>query len=787
MIGIGRIAAAALNQSRTLLPAWLPDGRWDGVEWRCGDLSGGKGSSFGANSKTGKWSDFASGESGGDLVSLYAAIHGLRQGDAAREVAEQIGMDAGPAPAQVRSTRPAPKPETPPEPRTDWAPMLPVPEDAGEPPVAHIKRGRPERRWDYRDAEGRLLGCVYRFRTSDGGKEVLPCTYCEHPSGAREWRWISFRDPRPLYWPDPKGARSTARAVLVVEGEKCADAAHAELVEWFDVVSWPGGGKAVGKVDWSALAGRRVVLWPDADAKRDKDGELLAVSRQPGFGAMRRIADMLHGLGCVQRMVDIPPPGEMPDGWDVADAIEGGITGDALRAWIVARLAVVEGLAAVGAGDAPAGKPTPRSAGAGGGDDGDGGDDWRMHLIERERGKGYEDCRENVMLVLTHHPVWRGAIGYNAFAGRTESLKRTPWGTGPGEWTTRDDREFGLWMAQGPRLLIRAEGNLTAGIEMAAERSTYHPVIDYLDSLTWDGTPRLAHWLVDCCGVEDSEYVRRAGTYFLRSMVARVLTPGAQVDHMLVLEGGQGRGKSSALRVLAGEWFSDTQLKLGDKDALLGLTGIWLYEVSELDAFSKADVTAVKAFLTTLNDNVRGVYERRVRRRPRQVVMAGTTNQERYLRDMTGNRRFWPVTVGAEVDLEKVAAWRDQLFAEALHDVRAGERWWPLRDEAQSLFVPAQDLRVIADPWFDELPARLALPKNIDQKMWTTSELLHAIGVTADKIDSAGQMARRIEQIMHALGWSRTRERRQDGTRPHVYARPVVSDTESSTPVEVPL
>jgi predicted P-loop ATPase len=269
-------------------------------------------------------------------------------------------------------------------------------------------------------------------------------------------------------------------------------------------------------------------------------------------------------------------------------------------------------------------------------------------------------------------------------------------------------------------------------------------------------------------------------------MVARVMRPGAQVDHMLVLEGGQGRGKSTALRVLAGEWFSDAQLKLGDKDALLGLTNVWLYEVSELDAFSKADVTAVKAFLTTLNDHVRGVYERRVRRRPRQVVMAGTTNQQRYLRDMTGNRRFWPVTVGETVDTAKVAEWRDQLFAEALADFHAGERWWPTREEERELFVPVQDLRVIADAWLDELPARLALPKYADQKMWTTAELLSALGVSADKIDSGGQMGRRIEQIMHALQWGKARERRADGTRPHVYVRP---DRAEALPAsaEVPL
>jgi len=791
-----RIAQAALAQAESLLPSWLPGGKWDGMEWRCGDLTGVKGTSCAVNRASGKWADFASGEQGGDLVSLYAAMHGLSQGDAAREVADQVGVDVPPPPGNHPGPRPSPVPRArTPEPpaaeparRTDWVPVLPVPESAGEAPRAHVKRGAPSQRWDYFDQAGQLLGHVYRFTTSDGGKEVLPCTFCEHPSGAREWRWISFVDPRPLYLPSMAADSLPLRPdkpVLVVEGEKCADVAHAQLSRWVDVVSWPGGGKAVQKADWSALAGRRVILWPDCDAKTAKGSdELLAAARQPGIAAMRKLADILAPLETTVRWVGIPEPGEVADGWDVADAVADGLTGDALRAWMVERL-IDAPHADIGnpISPPPSRPPTPGGAGAGG----EGGPDWWDVLIQRSRGKGYEDCRENVMLLLTHHPVWREAVGFNAFAARTESLRTTPWGTGPGEWTTRDDRELGLWAVQQCGVLIRAEGNLSAGVEMAAERATYHPVIDYLESLEWDGTQRLAHWLVECCGVVDTEYTRRAGAYFLRSMVARVLRPGAQVDHMLVLEGGQGRGKSSALRILAGDWFSDTQLKLGDKDALLGLTNVWLYEVSELDAFSKADVTAVKAFLTTLNDNIRGVYERRVRRRPRQVVMAGTTNQERYLRDMTGNRRFWPVTVGEVVDTERVAAWRDQLFAEALHDVRAGERWWPLRDEERALFVPMQDLRVIADPWLDELPSRLSLPKHLDQKMWTSAELLQTLGVSADKIDSTGQMARRIEQIMHALGWTKARERRTDGTRPHVFVRPGPPVDRASESIEVPL
>lgn len=754
---IAGIAARALARAEVLVPQWLPGGKRRGAEWVCGDLSGEPGESCSVNLHTGKWSEFAADVGGGDLVSLYAAIHRLRQGEAARDLAALLGDVSAAAP------------EPPPRKRTEWVPVVPAPPSAGPPPMAHVVRGPYEKRWEYRGPEGALLGLVYRFRTSDGGKEVVPCVWARHPRGAEQWRWLSFPEPRPLYWPArAAGAKPHDDVpVLVVEGEKCADAAHAELGAWYAVVSWPGGGKAADKADWRVLSGRTAVLWPDCDAQRDKAGELLPLERQPGVVAMAKIASLLAACGCRVQTLAIPAPGERPNGWDVADAIAEGLRGEALREWIAERLPAPVSAAAPSAPPVPPAAPPP----GGGGEDSEP-DGWWHALIRKRPKAPPEDCRENVLLILDRHPDWRGAIGWNAFAARTESRRRTPWGTGPGEWTTRDDRELGLWLAQRCGLLIRAEANLHAGVEMMAERAEYHPVLDYVRGCAWDGTERLPYWLSECCGAADTPYTRAVGAYFLRSMVARVVKPGAQVDHMLVLEGAQGRGKSSALRILGGEWFSDTQLKLGDKEALLQLAGVWLYEVAELDAFSRADVTAVKAFLTSLNDNVRGVYERRSRRRPRQVVMAGTTNQAEYLRDMTGNRRFWPVAVEAQIDTERLAQQRDLLFAEAYASIQQGARWWPSRTEEAELFVPAQDERVVADPWIEELPERLQGTKWIGQREFTVAELLHVLGVTADKIDPRGEMARRITLIMRQLGWQ-FRVRRPDGSRPRTWSRPL--------------
>ena len=325
-IDFKQVSSAALNQLASLVSGWLPDGKKAGPEWKARNptRSDTKPGSFSINLNTGVWSDFATGESGGDAISLYSYLHSLSPLDAAREVAAQIGMSD-----IVQPSVPAKNP------RTEWLPVLPVPGDAGPYPKAHPIRGLSQMHWEYRNQSGALLGVIYRFQTSDGGKEVMPCVYARHPvSGKCEWRWLSFPSPRPLYGLD---RLRDGAPVLVVEGEKCADAGHDALSGTFDVVSWPGGGKAVDKADWSFLAGRNVLIWPDCDAQREKLSKdeqaagvlpeskpILPEIDQPGIKAAEAIAAQLLTHGAKVRIVVIPAPGEKPSGWDIADAIAEG-------------------------------------------------------------------------------------------------------------------------------------------------------------------------------------------------------------------------------------------------------------------------------------------------------------------------------------------------------------------------------------------------------------------------------------------------------------------------------
>lgn len=322
-----QIASAALGQLSSLVSGWLPDGKKAGHEWKARNptRSDTKPGSFSINLNTGVWSDFATGESGGDAISLYAYLHGLSPLESAKEVAAQLNMSVADAPAKKAASKP----------RTEWLPVLPVPADAGEYPAAHPIRGRPQLHWEYRNQAGELLGVIYRFTTSDGGKEVCPCVYARHPvSGKFEWRWLSFPSPRPLYGLD---RLRDGFPVLVVEGEKCADAGFDVLSDTFDVLSWPGGGKAVDKADWSPLAGRSVLIWPDCDAQREKLSKdeqaagvaadskpILPEAEQPGVKAAEAIAAQLATHGAKARIVAIPAPGEKPSGWDIYDAVEDG-------------------------------------------------------------------------------------------------------------------------------------------------------------------------------------------------------------------------------------------------------------------------------------------------------------------------------------------------------------------------------------------------------------------------------------------------------------------------------
>jgi predicted P-loop ATPase len=313
-----------------------------------------------------------------------------------------------------------------------------------------------------------------------------------------------------------------------------------------------------------------------------------------------------------------------------------------------------------------------------------------------------------------------------------------------------DVSQFQVWLQR--EALPRISKDMThQAVELRARERAFHPVRNYLNTLAWDNTPRLDRWLSYHLGAEPSPYVTAIAAMFMISMVARIFEPGCKADYLLVLEGEQGGFKSSACQILAGQWFSDSLPNIHDKDASGHLRGTWLIEIAELSATSRAEAEHLKAFITRQVERYRPSYGRLEVIEPRQCVFIGTTNKATYLRDETGGRRFWPVKVG-KIDLDALRHDRDQLFAEAVHRYRAGERWWPDAAFEREHIKPQQDDRFEGDLWEDTIAAHLITCDRV-----RVSDIArNVLGIDGAKVGTAEQ--RRIGAILIGLGWKPIRD-----------------------------
>ena len=317
----------------------------------------------------------------------------------------------------------------------------------------------------------------------------------------------------------------------------------------------------------------------------------------------------------------------------------------------------------------------------------------------------------------------------------------------------------------------------------------YDPVADYLDSLAWDGVPRLRTWLATYMGADDTALNAAIGGLMLIAAVRRVRSPGCKFDQILVLISDEGKNKSSAIEILAGQGnFSDqTILTLDDRAQQEALSGIWLYEIADLAGMSKADTERVKAFASRRVDRARPAYARSRVDKPRRCVFFASTNHATFLKSQTGNRRFWPVEVG-RIDLAALARDRDQLWAEAtMREARGVPLFLP-----EGLWTQAglmQDARREADPWEDILAAIVPGDKSRNAKLcqspdgrgmeWriTTRDVLeNVLLLPVEKLSDV--TAKRVAHIMRRLGWEGPKVFRDSGELYKGYRRdPVTGNT----------
>ncbi|MFC1551533.1 hypothetical protein ACFL6P_03095 [Candidatus Latescibacterota bacterium] len=320
-----RIDFEAVNQTALLnidlfLESLLPGGDTVGHEYvvknptRVDNRPG----SFRINKKTGVWSDFATGDSGGDLISLIKYVKDVSMSEAAREIEKMYGVNTIPK-QPIKSYKK----------RQTWIPILPVPDDAPNPLKNHSKYGQYATSWQYRDETGNVLGYAFRFdKTDEHGKTekvVLPQTYCHNGNGTRKWQWKSFAPPRPLYVLD-RLAKYPDLPVLVVEGEKCAEAANIIIGDHFVATTNMMGSNGVNKANWSPLKGRDIIVWPDNDSAGEK--------------ALQSIVTQLKAISRSLMVVSLPD--DIPQSWDIADAIEDRWNAEKLLSFIEQRKTIPE-------------------------------------------------------------------------------------------------------------------------------------------------------------------------------------------------------------------------------------------------------------------------------------------------------------------------------------------------------------------------------------------------------------------------------------------------------------
>ena len=230
---------------------------------------------------------------------------------------------------------------------------------------------------------------------------------------------------------------------------------------------------------------------------------------------------------------------------------------------------------------------------------------------------------------------------------------------------------------------------------------SYHPIKSYIKKTKWDGVHRLDTWLISSCNTEDNIYVREVGAKMLIAGVARVFNPGCKFDHMTILEGSQGIGKSTLIEIMAGEWYLDTNFMHRDKDLIESLRGAWYIEIGEMTGFNKKDITWIKQFLSRKVDRVRLPYDRASRDLPRQCVFVGTLNpsgDNMYLGDDTGNRRFWPIECRGSVNFAWIKENRDQLWAEAYTRYKEGEKLYIDNANALEIMLDSHKDREVESP-----------------------------------------------------------------------------------------
>lgn len=757
-INFKALAQHLANNAAVLLPSWLPGGKFEGSEYVCAGLRGGPGQSLRYNIDKQLGKDFATGEGLGDMINLYAQINGIEMIEAAKQLAESEGIGN-------TQELPPPKPAKPPKPTDIGEP----PDDVKVPRFTHPRHGEVSKVWEYKNLDGKVIHYICRYDTKDG-KQFAPMSY----SASQGWIARAFPDPRLLYGLEQLRENPDLR-ILIVEGEKAADAAREICGKNYLVMTWPGGSNAYAKADWSPIYGRKVLIWPDRDFQMNKDKTaILPYENQPGTKAAVGIAELLYNHCPEIKIINVEQ--ETIEGFDAADAVK-TLEWDtnAFLKWAREHVKVVKDAETEARKiqlqeEAMHRKTNPPIIGE---VEVVSGHEWDSLPFENVPLPTSEDEPENQIVTVSKSMAgmlpdrksngkplatidnMKEILAMNKVIARYNVIKKQEELVIPGRSFSIDNGQNAA-MSHVVSMAAKLEfplGQVAEYVSVIADENQYNPMATWITSVPWDGVSRLQQ-LYDTVKSANDPLKEILMYRWLVSAVAAIFEPdGVVARGVLVFQAPQYLGKTMWFKSLVPARFEviadGMLLKPDDKDSVKQIVAYWLVELGELDAtFTKSDIAQLKAFISKQRDKLRAAYARKESEYARRTVFFASVNPEGFLNDLTGNTRYW--TVKCEQINHAHGIDMQQLWAEVYEEHYKKGVTWFLTHEEMLMLNDSNEQHVGADPIEEKIRHELDWANPLAIWHWKTAtqilEMLDFDRPTRGDATKVGQVMREISK-----------------------------------------